>query len=172
MTTRKMAVVAVLVTLAALALTLGMTPVGSASMELAQDKGPGILEAALGAARAPVGRAGSTAAKNRLFGGWSVEVEIDGAVVDEEELSAKDGEAMLKFSRPWWLVLLFGGDPVLEMTREVRQNLQSNCTRHGNVIGDVKKYAGLDLSQRKIVIRLKSGATFKPHAAPKPAPQA
>lgn len=141
------------------------------AVEKAQEKGPDILSAALGAALALLAQAALSAAKKRIYGGWAVEISIDGAVADEENLSAKDGETVLSYGRPWWFVLLFGGDPTLEQSREVRQLLQSCCTPFGNVQGDVKDYALVDGGRRRIRVELQDGVNFeKRRTPPKPDP--
>ncbi len=136
--------------------------------EMISNAAPEILKSAIGAALALVIAALLAAAKRKIFGRWQVEVQIDGSVVDTEPLSAKDGETMLKFSRPWWLVLLFGGVPTLERTREVRQNLQSAVTPYGVVSGDVRDATTVHAVRRCLVVSLQDGVNFQRRgAAPK-----
>ncbi len=129
---------------------------------------PEILKAAAGALLALATAAVLQALKKRIYGGWSVEVKVGGAVLDTDPISAKDGEVVLEYGRPWWWVLLFGGAPTLRHEREVRQLLQSEVTPFGNVTGDVRDFTSVDADRRTLVIALTEGANFAARPAPKP----
>lgn len=132
---------------------------------------PEVLKAAAGAALALIAAALLRALKARLYGGWRVEVKVGEVVMDTDPISAKDGEVVLEFARPWWWVLLFGGAPTLRHEREVRQLLQSEVTPFGNVSGDVRDFTMVDADRRMLVINLTEGTNFEPRPVKKPAPK-
>jgi len=133
---------------------------------------PEILKSAAGAALALIAAAILAALKKRIFGGWEVEVTLEGVTLDSEPLSPQDAEKMLLFHRPWWWVLLIGGDPALKKEREVRQILQSAVTPYGNVTGDPRDATTVDATRRRLVVSLQDGVNFqrRGNGPPKPVP--
>lgn len=130
---------------------------------------PDVLKATAGTALALVGAAILTHCKKRVFGGWAVEVMVDGELKDTEILSLRDGETMLLWDHAWWRILLFGGIPTVKKEREVRQILQSAVTPYGNVTADVRDATRIDATRRRLVIDLKDGINFQRRAPAKPA---